>query len=162
VPFRPSRYKLLWATLILIRDTFSSRQYTVPRIADETSLTQWHFAIVMIEKGKRFYTLSSCRVIIKSWIILQFTALVELINVSSRSRAMRGHFSFSLFLFRSLSLSPSIATVLSGEFETRNKKFKSRRLLSARGIAACKNDPGTRPSNFYEVIYKLCITLVRS
>lgn len=95
---------------------------------------------------------------------MQFTALVELINISSRSPCNERSFlslprsplpvsPLSLFL----SLAPSIATAPSDEFETWNKKFKSRRLLSARGIAACKNDPGTRPSNFYEVIYKLCM-----
>jgi len=95
---------------------FFIRQYirnTQLRIADETSLTRWHFAIVIIEKGKRFYTLSSCRVIIKSWIILQFTVLVELINVSSCSPFTEWSLSLSL----SLSLSSSIATALSGEFE---------------------------------------------
>lgn len=85
--------------MILFHTAIHSAQ---PRIADETSLTRWHFAIVIIEKSKRFYTLSSCRVIIKSWIILQFTALVELINVSSRSpRNERSFLPFALPLFLS-------------------------------------------------------------
>lgn len=93
---------------------------------------RWHFAIVMTGKGKRFYTRSSCRVIIKSGIILQFTAFVELINVSSRSPRREA-------VSTSLPLSPFLDcnTGPLGEFETRNKKFKSRRLLSECRIAAC-------------------------
>ena len=113
---------------------FFIRQYihnTQLRITNETSLTRWHFAIVIIEKGKRFYTLSSCRVIIKSWIILQFTVLVELINVSSCSSLTEWSLSLSL----SLSLVLNCNCVV-GRIRTRNKKFKSRRLLLAESRSA--------------------------
>lgn len=63
-------------------------------------------------------------------------------------------FSLIFSLSHALSLSRFGGAALPTEFETRNEKFKLRRLLSAGGIAACKNDPACA-SDFYEVIYKL-------
>lgn len=76
--------KLYRSVFKLIRDTFSFGS-AFASDGKRDFVNRWHFAIVMTGKGKRFYTRSSCRVIIKSGIILQFTAFIELINVSSRS-----------------------------------------------------------------------------